>query len=111
MPKIQQLDAHVADLIAAGEVVERPASAVKELAENSIDAGASSITVEIRDGGMTFIRITDDGCGMEPADARIAFLRHATSKLRTKDDLAAIGTLGFRGEALAAISSVSRSIC
>ena len=108
MPKIQQLDEHVADLIAAGEVVERPASAVKELVENSIDAGASSITVEIRDGGMTFIRITDDGCGMEPADARIAFLRHATSKLRTKDDLAAIGTLGFRGEALAAISSVSR---
>ena len=108
MPKIQQLDAHVADLIAAGEVVERPASAVKELVENSIDAGASSITVEIRDGGMTFIRITDDGCGMEPADARIAFLRHATSKLRTKDDLAAIGTLGFRGEALAAISSVSK---
>ena len=90
MPKIQQLDAHVADLIAAGEVVERPASSVKELVENSIDAGASSITVEIRDGGMTFIRITDDGCGMEPADARIAFLRHATSKLRTKDDLAAI---------------------
>ena len=108
MPKIQQLDAHVADLIAAGEVVERPASAVKELVENSIDAGASSITVEIRDGGMTFIRITDDGCGMESADARIAFLRHATSKLRTKDDLAAIGTLGFRGEALAAISSVSK---
>ena len=108
MPKIQQLDAHVADLIAAGEVVERPASAVKELIENAIDAGASSITVEIQNGGMTFMRVTDDGCGMEPADARIAFLRHATSKLRTKDDLAAIGTLGFRGEALAAISSVSK---
>ena len=108
MPKIQQLDAHVADLIAAGEVVERPASAVKELVENAIDAGASSITVEIQNGGMTFIRITDNGCGMEAADARIAFLRHATSKLRTKEDLAAIGTLGFRGEALAAISSVSK---
>ena len=108
MPKIQQLDAHVADLIAAGEVVERPASAIKELVENAIDAGSKTITVEIQNGGMTFIRVTDDGCGMEPADARIAFLRHATSKLRTKDDLAAIGTLGFRGEALAAISSVSR---
>lgn len=108
MPKIQQLDAHVADLIAAGEVVERPASAIKELIENAIDAGASSITVEIQNGGMTFMRVTDDGCGMEPHDARIAFLRHATSKLRTKDDLAAIGTLGFRGEALAAIASVSK---
>lgn len=108
MPKIQQLDTHVADLIAAGEVVERPASAIKELVENAIDAGASSITVEIQNGGMTFIRVTDDGCGMEPEDARIAFLRHATSKLRTKEDLGAIGTLGFRGEALAAISSVSR---
>lgn len=108
MPKIQQLDAHVADLIAAGEVVERPASAVKELVENAIDAGASTITVEIENGGMTYIRVTDDGCGMEPSDARTAFLRHATSKLRTKEDLAAIGTLGFRGEALAAISSVSK---
>lgn len=108
MPKIIQLDAHLADLIAAGEVVERPASAVKELVENAIDAGASRVGVEIKNGGMTFIRVTDDGCGMEPADARTAFLRHATSKLRTKDDLAAIGTLGFRGEALAAISAVSR---
>lgn len=108
MPKIQQLDTHVADLIAAGEVVERPASAVKELVENAIDAGADAITVEIQNGGMTFIRITDNGCGMAPEDARVAFLRHATSKLRTKEDLAAIGTLGFRGEALAAISSVSK---
>lgn len=108
MPKIIQLDAHLADLIAAGEVVERPASAVKELVENAIDAGARRLSVEIQNGGMTFIRVTDDGCGMEPADARTAFLRHATSKLRTKDDLAAIGTLGFRGEALAAISAVSR---
>ena len=108
MPKIIQLDRHVADLIAAGEVVERPASAVKELVENSIDAGAKNITIELQNGGMTLLRITDDGCGMEPADARTAFLRHATSKIRKKEDLACIGTLGFRGEALAAISSVSK---
>ena len=108
MPKIIQLDRHVADLIAAGEVVERPASAVKELAENSIDAGAKNITIELQNGGMTFLRITDDGCGMDPVDARTAFLRHATSKIRKKEDLACIGTLGFRGEALAAISSVSK---
>ena len=108
MPKIIQLDRHVADLIAAGEVVERPASAVKELVENSIDAGAKNITIELQNGGMTFLRITDDGCGMEPVDARTAFLRHATSKIRKKEDLACIGTLGFRGEALAAISSVSK---
>ena len=108
MPKILQLSPHVANLIAAGEVVERPASAVKELLENAVDAGASKITVEIRDGGMTFLRVTDNGCGMSPEDARTAFLRHATSKLRTEEDLAAIGTMGFRGEALAAIASVSR---
>jgi len=108
MPKIQQLSPHVADLIAAGEVVERPASAVKELTENAIDAGATRITIEIQNGGMTLIRISDNGCGMALEDARIAFLRHATSKIRTKDDLAAISTLGFRGEALAAISAVSR---
>lgn len=108
MPKIIQLDRHVADLIAAGEVVERPASAAKELVENSIDAGAKNITIELQNGGMTFLRITDDGCGMEPVDARTAFLRHATSKIRKKEDLACIGTLGFRGEALAAISSVSK---
>ena len=108
MPKIIQLDRHVADLIAAGEVVERPASAVKELVENSIDAGAKNITIELQNGGMTFLRITDDGCGMAPDDARTAFLRHATSKIRKKEDLACIGTLGFRGEALAAISSVSK---
>lgn len=88
MPKIIQLDRHVADLIAAGEVVERPASAVKELVENSIDAGAKNITIELQNGGMTFLRITDDGCGMEPVDARTAFLRHATSKIRKKEDLA-----------------------
>ena len=108
MPVIHQLDSHVADLIAAGEVVERPASAVKELTENSIDAGAKNIAVEIQNGGMTYLRITDDGCGMEPADARTAFLRHATSKIRTGSDLASITTLGFRGEALAAISAVSK---
>ena len=108
MPKIQQLSPHIANLIAAGEVVERPASVVKELLENAVDAGATKVTVEIRDGGMTFLRVTDNGCGMEPADAKTAFLRHATSKLRTADDLAAIGTMGFRGEALAAIASVSR---
>ena len=108
MPKIIQLSPHIANLIAAGEVVERPASVVKELLENAVDAGASKITVEIRDGGMTFLRVTDNGCGMSPEDARTAFLRHATSKLRSADDLAAIGTMGFRGEALAAIASVSR---
>ena len=108
MPKILQLSPHVANLIAAGEVVERPASAVKELLENAVDAGASKITIEIRDGGMTFLRITDNGCGMSSEDARTAFLRHATSKLRTEEDLAAIASMGFRGEALAAIASVSR---
>ena len=108
MPKILQLTPHVANLIAAGEVVERPASVAKELLENAVDAGASKVTLEIRDGGMTFLRLTDNGCGMAPEDARTAFLRHATSKLRTAEDLAAIGTMGFRGEALAAIASVSR---
>ncbi len=108
MPKIIQLSPHIANLIAAGEVVERPASVVKELLENAVDAGASKITVEIRDGGMTFLRVTDNGCGMTPQDAKTAFLRHATSKLRTAEDLASIATMGFRGEALAAIASVSR---
>ena len=108
MPKIIQLSPHVANLIAAGEVVERPASVVKELLENAVDAGASQVTIEIRDGGMTFLRVTDNGCGMSAEDARTAFLRHATSKLRSADDLAAISTMGFRGEALAAIASVSR---
>ena len=108
MPKIIQLSPHIANLIAAGEVVERPASVIKELLENAVDAGATAVTAEIRDGGMTFLRVTDNGCGMQPEDARTAFLRHATSKLRTAEDLAAIQTMGFRGEALAAIASVSR---
>ncbi len=108
MAQIQKLSPHIANLIAAGEVVERPASVVKELVENAVDAGATQITVEARNGGMTFLRVTDNGCGMAPEDARVAFLRHATSKLRTEADLAAIGTMGFRGEALAAIASVSR---
>ena len=108
MPKIIQLSQHVANLIAAGEVVERPASVAKELLENAVDAGATQVTLEIRDGGMTFLRVTDNGCGMSPEDARTAFLRHATSKLKTAEDLASISTMGFRGEALAAIASVSR---
>ena len=108
MPKIIQLSPHVANLIAAGEVVERPASVIKELLENAVDAGASKVTVEIHNGGMTFMRVTDNGCGMSHEDAKTAFLRHATSKLRTAEDLSAISTCGFRGEALAAIASVSR---
>ena len=108
MPHIEQLSPHVADLIAAGEVVERPASVVKELVENAIDAHSSAVVVEIRRGGMGLIRVTDNGCGIAPGELPTAFLRHATSKLRTADDLGKIGTLGFRGEALAAISAVSR---
>lgn len=108
MGKINRLSPHVADLIAAGEVVERPASVVKELIENAIDAGAENITVELERGGMAMIRITDDGSGMAPDDAETAFLRHATSKISSKDDLYRIGTLGFRGEALAATAAVSK---
>ena len=108
MPHIQCLPPHVADLIAAGEVVERPASVVKELVENAIDAGSSAIVVEIQNGGMTYIRVSDNGCGIAHDQLPTAFLRHATSKLRTANDLSAIGTLGFRGEALAAIAAVSR---
>lgn len=107
MPKINVLDKHVAELIAAGEVVERPSSVIKELVENSIDAGASIITVEIRRGGVTYMRVTDNGCGIDREDVATAFLRHATSKVHGKDDLDAILTLGFRGEALASISAVS----
>jgi len=108
MSRINVLDKHIANMIAAGEVVENPASVVKELVENAIDAGASSVTVEIQSGGIAYIRVTDDGCGMDPTDAKTAFQRHATSKISKADDLEKIGTLGFRGEALAAISSVSK---
>ena len=108
MPQIQQLPAHIADLIAAGEVVERPASVCKELLENALDAGASAVSVELEKGGMTYLRVTDNGCGIAPEQLPTAFLRHATSKLHRAEDLAAIGTLGFRGEALAAIAAVSR---
>lgn len=108
MAVIHELDSHMADLIAAGEVVERPSSVCKELVENAIDAGATQITVELEHGGISYLRICDNGCGMSPEDAPIAFRRHATSKIRTKEDLSCIGTLGFRGEALAAICAVSK---
>ena len=108
MPKINLLPKELSELIAAGEVVERPASVVKELVENSIDAGAKHITVEINNGGITYIRITDDGCGISSEDVKTAFLRHATSKIKNAFDLNAIATLGFRGEALAATSIVSK---
>lgn len=108
MPKINVLPKHVADLIAAGEVVERPSSVIKELVENSIDAGASSVTVEIRRGGITYMRVTDNGCGIRREDIRNAFKSHATSKILNEEDLHAIGTLGFRGEALASIAAVAK---
>lgn len=108
MPKINVLDKQTAELIAAGEVVERPASAIKEMVENSIDAGATRVTVEIEGGGITMMRVTDNGCGISWDDVEKAFLRHATSKISKGSDLDSIGTLGFRGEALAAISTVSR---
>lgn len=108
MPEIRVLPKEISELIAAGEVVERPASVIKELVENSIDAGADNITVEIQHGGITYMRITDNGCGIAGNDVPTAFLRHATSKIKSSGDLNAIGTLGFRGEALAAVSSVAK---
>ncbi len=111
MPKINLLDKSVYELIAAGEVIERPSSVIKELCENSIDAGATSVTVEIKRGGISYIRVTDDGCGISYEDLPSAFLRHATSKVYTADDLEKINTLGFRGEALASVCAVGRVEC
>ena len=105
---IKVLSKYVSELIAAGEAVERPASVVKELIENSIDAGAKNITVEIRNGGTSYIRITDNGCGIPYEQVPTAFLRHATSKVSSEDDLQKISTLGFRGEALASVCAVSK---
>lgn len=108
MPEIRLLDKSVAELIAAGEVIERPSSVIKELVENSIDAGARHITVEIKHGGISYMRITDDGCGIAYDQMPTAFLRHATSKIRTGDDLTGIMTMGFRGEALASVAAVAK---
>lgn len=108
MPSINVLSKEISELIAAGEVIERPASVIKELVENSIDSGASHITVEIKNGGTTYMRVTDDGCGMAFEDVPTAFLRHATSKIISKDDLDNICTLGFRGEALASVAAVAK---
>lgn len=105
---IQLLNDETINQIAAGEVIERPLSIVKELLENAVDAGAHSVSVEIRNGGLSMIRITDDGCGIEKDEVRLAFLRHATSKLREAADLSHIATLGFRGEALASIAAVAK---
>ena len=107
MGNITLLDQATIDKIAAGEVVERPSSVVKELVENAIDAGSTAITVEIKDGGISFIRISDNGCGIDPSDIKTAFLRHSTSKIRSVEDLLTISSLGFRGEALSSISAVS----
>ena len=107
MGKINVLSFEIANLIAAGEVVERPSSVLKELIENSIDSGATEIVAEIKRGGVALIRVSDNGCGIDKDDLPVALKRHATSKIKEKDDLDSIVTLGFRGEALAAISSVS----
>ena len=106
---IKILEKHIADKIAAGEVIERPISIIKELVENSIDAGATSITCEIKNGGKTYIRVTDNGCGIAREECETAFLRHATSKISTVNDLKGIKSLGFRGEALASIAAVTNA--
>ena len=108
MANIQVLDQVTIDKIAAGEVIERPASIVKELVENAIDADATAVTVEIKEGGISFIRITDNGCGIPKDEVATAFLRHSTSKIRTVDDLVTVGTLGFRGEALSSIAAIAQ---
>ena len=105
---INILDSNTINKIAAGEVVERPSSVVKELVENAIDAGANAVTVEIKDGGTTLIRVTDNGCGIHKEEVKVAFLRHSTSKIKTAADLLGISSLGFRGEALSSISAVSQ---
>ena len=108
MAKVKKLDKKIYELIAAGEVIERPSSIIKELAENSIDSGASTITAEIKRGGISYMRITDNGSGIESEDVPTAFLRHATSKISSAEDLNGIQTLGFRGEALASVAAVSK---
>ena len=109
--KIRLLSDEVIGKIAAGEVVERPAAAIKEMVENSLDAGATAVTVEIRDGGISYFRVTDNGSGIPQSEVRMAFERHATSKISNAQDLVAIQTLGFRGEALASIAAVSKVTC
>ena len=108
MANIQVLDQITIDKIAAGEVIERPASIVKELVENAIDAKATAVTVEIKEGGISLIRITDNGCGIEKDEVPLAFLRHSTSKIRSVDDLTGISSLGFRGEALSSIAAIAQ---